>query len=47
MEKILGVLEGGHGVLYSSGLAATSAIIDFVRPKVVALPTGYHGTRLV
>ncbi|MCZ6531839.1 MAG: PLP-dependent aspartate aminotransferase family protein [SAR324 cluster bacterium] len=44
LEKVLGALEGGHAVTYSSGQAATYAAMRHVRPARVAVDRGYHGT---
>ncbi|MCA0375001.1 MAG: PLP-dependent transferase [Gemmatimonadetes bacterium] len=45
-EEVLGSLEGGHCLGYSSGLAAVSAILDLVGPggKVVAPRHAYNGS---
>ncbi len=45
-EQILGELEGGHAVSFSSGQAATSAVVDLVpRDGLVVVPRGaYNGT---
>jgi cystathionine gamma-synthase len=48
LEAVLGALEGGHAVVYSSGLAAVQALLMHLRPRRVAIaPGGYHGTHLV
>ncbi len=45
-EAVLGSLESGHAVCYSSGMAAAAAAIAFYRPARVALPDDvYHGVR--
>jgi cystathionine gamma-synthase len=45
-EAVLGSLEGGSAVCYSSGMAASAAAMAFVRPDRVALPDDvYHGVR--
>lgn len=45
-EAVLGSLEGGHAVCYSSGMAAASAAMAFFRPTRVALPDEvYHEVR--
>ncbi len=45
-EAVLGSLEGGHAVCYSSGMAAAAAAMAFYRPARVALPGDvYHGVR--
>ncbi len=46
LEAVLGALEGGRAVTYSSGQAATTAALAHLSPRRVALgPGGYHGTR--
>jgi cystathionine gamma-synthase len=48
LEAVLGALEGGHAVVYGSGLAAVQALLMHLRPKRVAIaPGGYHGTHRV
>lgn len=48
LEAVLGALEGGHAVVYGSGLAAVQALLMHLKPKRVAIaPGGYHGTHLV
>jgi cystathionine gamma-synthase len=45
-EAVLGSLEGGYAVSYSSGMAAAAAAMAFFRPARVALPDDvYHGVR--
>lgn len=46
-ERVIGELEGGLCVLYSSGLAATHAALLHYAPRRVALRGGYHGTHQV
>lgn len=41
-EAVLGALEGGHAVCYSSGMAASAAVFDFFRPARVAIGDVYH-----
>ena len=45
VEQTVGVLEGGHGVVYSTGMAAASAVLDglVVGAIVVAPPHLYTG----
>ena len=45
LEAVLGLLEGGEAVVYSSGMAAAAAILDHVRPRRIVLPDVYHGVR--
>ncbi len=45
-EAVLGALEGGHAVLFASGMAATAAVLDVLRPdSVTRPPVIYPGTR--
>ncbi|KAA3638036.1 MAG: PLP-dependent transferase [Armatimonadetes bacterium] len=46
-EAVLGALEGGHAVCYSTGMAAAAAAINYFRPKQIALPPVYHGVRML
>lgn len=46
-EAVLGSLEGGHAVCFSSGMAAASAAMSFIRPQRIALPDVYHGVRVL
>lgn len=44
-EQVLGALEGGHAVLFASGMAAISAVLDVLGPESVARPrVVYSGT---
>ena len=43
-EALVGQLEGGHAVMYSSGQAATFSALAHFRPKRVLVRGGYHGT---
>lgn len=46
LEAVLGALEGGHAVVYPSGMAAVLALLRHVGPQRVALPDDvYHGVR--
>jgi cystathionine gamma-synthase len=45
-EEVLGALEGGHAVLFASGMAAVTAVLDLLSPASVARPPVlYPGTR--
>ncbi len=45
-EDALGALEGGHAVLFASGMAAVTAVLDLLSPDTVARPpVFYSGTR--
>jgi len=47
-EQVLGALEGGHAVLFSSGMAAITAVLEVLRPASVTRPAVlYSGTRAV
>lgn len=46
LEAVLGALDGGHAVVYPSGMAAVAAIVRRLRPGRVSLPADvYHGTK--
>jgi cystathionine gamma-synthase len=46
LEAVLGSLDGGHAVCYSSGMAAAAGVLDVIQPPSVALPDDvYHGVR--
>ncbi|HSN15614.1 MAG TPA: PLP-dependent aspartate aminotransferase family protein [Anaeromyxobacteraceae bacterium] len=46
LEAVLGALDGGEAITYSSGLAAVTAAISVLRPKRVAIGRGgYFGTQ--
>lgn len=47
LEAVLGALEGGHAIVYGSGLAAVTAVLHHLHPKRVAITGGYHGTHAV
>lgn len=45
-EAAIGALEGGRAVSYASGMAAASAIVHAVAPRVMVVPTvSYMGVR--
>ena len=45
-EAVIGALESGHAVAYSSGMAAVAGAIDHVNPARIAIPEDcYHGVR--
>lgn len=44
VELVLGSLNKGHAITYSSGLSAGFAALLHVRPDRVAIRGGYHGT---
>jgi cystathionine gamma-synthase len=47
LEAVLGALEGGHSVVYPSGMAAVAAVLRYVRPTRIAVPDDvYHGVRV-
>jgi cystathionine gamma-synthase len=46
LETAVGMLEGGRAIAFSSGMAAASAIVYALAPKVVVIPTfSYLGVR--
>lgn len=46
LETAVGELEGGRAIAYASGMAAASAIVYALAPKVVVIPTfSYLGVR--
>lgn len=45
VETVLGALENGHAVVYGSGLAAITALLQHVKPKRMMAAAGYHGSR--
>ena len=45
VEAVLGRLDGGTAVTYSSGLAAATALIKAVRPRRIYSEAGYHGVK--
>jgi cystathionine beta-lyase/cystathionine gamma-synthase len=44
VEQVLGLLNKGHAITYSSGLSAGYAGLLHVKPNRVAIRGGYHGT---
>lgn len=46
LEAVLGALEGGHSVVYPSGMAAVAAVLRQIGPTRISLPDAvYHGVR--
>jgi cystathionine gamma-synthase len=48
LEEALGALDGGSAVVFASGMAAISAVVEVAvrgRPGLVQPTDGYHGTR--
>jgi cystathionine gamma-synthase len=45
LEALMGELEGGHGVVFGSGLAACAAVLDALPPggTIAAPRSAYHG----
>ncbi len=43
LEAVLGALDGGFAVAYSSGMAAATAALDHLRPQRIAIGRVYHG----
>lgn len=47
LEAVIGALEGGHSVIYPSGMAAVAAVLRHVRPARISLPNDvYRGVRV-
>ncbi|KAJ3103472.1 hypothetical protein HDU97_010055 [Phlyctochytrium planicorne] len=45
VETVLGALEKGHAITYSSGLSAVTAAFNFYQPRrIIISKEGYHGT---
>jgi len=44
LEQVLGALEGGKAVVYSSGSAAGFAALQYYRPKRIFIDKGYSGS---
>jgi cystathionine gamma-synthase len=47
VEQLLGYLDGGQALMFSSGLAAAFTVLLHYRPKRVAVAHGYWGTQEV
>jgi cystathionine gamma-synthase len=47
LERVVGSLEGGHAVAFSSGMAASAAVLDGLAPgaRVLAPTVAYKGVR--
>ena len=45
VEAVLGAVEGGKAVTYSSGLSAATALIHCIKPRRIYMDAGYHGIR--
>ncbi|CAF0980170.1 unnamed protein product [Didymodactylos carnosus] len=45
VEAVLGAVEGGQAVTYSSGLSAVTALINCIKPRRIYLDAGYHGVK--
>lgn len=43
VEAIMGQLEGGEAITYSSGLAAVTALIHAIKPRRLFVAAGYFG----
>ncbi|KAH8552179.1 cystathionine gamma-synthase [Umbelopsis sp. PMI_123] len=44
VEQVLGKLNKGHAITYSSGLSSGFAVLLHIRPERIAIRGGYHGT---
>jgi len=47
VEKVLGKVNQGYALTYSSGLAAAYATLVHCKPRRVAITAGYHGCHVV
>jgi cystathionine gamma-synthase len=45
VEAVVGAVEGGQAVTYSSGLSAATALIHCIKPQRIYLDAGYHGVK--
>ncbi|CAF3826218.1 unnamed protein product, partial [Rotaria magnacalcarata] len=45
VEALLGAVEGGQAITYSSGLSAVTALIHCIKPRRMYVDAGYHGVR--
>ncbi|CAF3792803.1 unnamed protein product [Rotaria sp. Silwood1] len=45
VEAVLGAVEGGQAITYSSGLSAATALIHCIKPRSMYVDAGYHGVR--
>src|SRR5689334_19538266 len=43
-EKIIGDLEQGHALLYSSGISCVLAPLHYLHPNAIAIGSRYHNT---
>ncbi|CAF1050226.1 unnamed protein product [Adineta steineri] len=45
VEAVIGAIEGGHAVTYSSGQSAAMALIHCIKPRRIYLNAGYQGVQ--
>lgn len=45
VEAVIGSVEGGQAITYSSGLSAATALIHCIKPRHIYVDAGYHGIR--
>jgi len=45
VEAVLGALEGGNAIVYSSGISCIWALLIAFKPDIVALDLGYHSSK--
>lgn len=45
VEAVIGAVEGGEAVTYSSGLSAATALIHCIKPRRIYMDIGYFGVR--
>ncbi len=46
VEAVIGAVEGGHAITYSSGLSAATALIHCLKPRRIYMDAGYHGIKI-
>ncbi|KAI0036040.1 cystathionine gamma-synthase [Vararia minispora EC-137] len=47
VESVLSKIHDGYALTYGSGLAAAQAVLEFYKPKKIAITGGYYGVHLV
>jgi cystathionine gamma-synthase len=45
VEAVIGTVEGGQAITYSSGLSAVTALIHCIKPRRIYMDAGYHGVK--
>ena len=46
LEAVIGSVEGGHAMTYSSGQSAATALIHCIKPHRIFVDAGYHGVKM-